>query len=25
VFFAQRAQLPPEGVQVTVVMTFPNP
>jgi hypothetical protein len=25
VFFAQRAHLPPEGVQVTVVMTFPNP
>lgn len=24
VFFAQRANLPPEGVQVTVVMTFPN-
>jgi hypothetical protein len=25
VFFAQRAQLPPEGVQVIVVMTFTNP
>ena len=24
VFFAQRAKLPPDGVQVTVVMTFPN-
>lgn len=24
VFFAQTAKLPPEGVQVTVVMTFPN-
>jgi hypothetical protein len=24
VFFAQRAKLPPDGVQVTVVMSFPN-
>jgi len=24
VFFAQRAKLPPDGVQVTVVMTFPS-